>query len=113
MATNTHHTDDPTHGHAGTEVAPAQTGVIWRTFVILSVITAFEFTLAYFMKAGLFRTSIFVGMTLVKAFYIVGEFMHLRHEVKSLIWAITIPVLFIVWLLIALLTEGGSIFQLR
>ena len=65
------------------------------------------------MKAGTFRTSIFVGMTLVKAFYIVGEFMHLKHEVKSLIWAISLPVLFIVWLLIALMTEGGSIFQLR
>jgi cytochrome c oxidase subunit IV len=39
--------------------------------------------------------------------------MHLKHEVKSLIWAITIPVLFIIWLLIALMTEGGSIFELR
>ncbi|QJW91851.1 cytochrome C oxidase subunit IV family protein [Spirosoma taeanense] len=104
-----HHHD----GHAGTEVAPAQTGAIWRTFIILSVITAIEFTLAYLMHAGTLRTSIFVGMTLVKAFYIVGEFMHLKHEVKSLIWAITIPVLFVVWLLIALLTEGSSIFQLR
>lgn len=109
MANNAHNHD----AHGGTEIPPANTGIIWRTFIILSVITAFEFTLAFLMKAGGLRTSIFVGMTLVKAFYIVGEFMHLKHEVKSLIWAITIPVLFIVWLLIALLTEGGSIFQLR
>lgn len=72
-----------------------------------------EFTLAYFMKSGGLRTSIFVIMTLVKAFYIVGEFMHLKHEVKSLIWAIVVPVIFIIWLLVALLTEGGSIFELR
>ena len=105
---------DHTHGtHEVGEIPPANTGIIWRTFVILSVITAFEFTLAYFMKPGGFRTSIFVMMTLIKAFYIVGEFMHLKHEVKSLIWAIVIPVIFIVWLLIALLTEGGSIFELR
>ncbi|QHV98461.1 MULTISPECIES: cytochrome C oxidase subunit IV family protein [Spirosoma] len=105
---------DHSHGtHEVGEIPPANTGVIWRTFTILSVITAFEFTLAYFMKAGGFRTSIFVLMTLVKAFYIVGEFMHLKHEVKSLIWAIVIPVIFIIWLLIALLTEGGSIFELR
>lgn len=97
----------------GTEIPPANTSIIWRTFIILSALTAVEFLLAYFMKAGTFRTSIFVGMTLVKAFYIVGEFMHLKHEVKSLIWAISLPVLFIVWLLIALMTEGGSIFQLR
>jgi cytochrome c oxidase subunit IV len=110
MAGHAHHDHDE---HAGTEVAPAQTGVIWRTFIILSVITAFEFTLAYIMPAGALRTSIFVGMTLVKAFYIVGEFMHLKHEVKSLIWAITIPVIFVIWLLVALMTEGGSIFELR
>lgn len=109
MANNTHNHD----GHGGTEIPKANTAIIWRTFIILSVITAFEFALAYLMKAGSLRTSIFVGMTLVKAFYIVGEFMHLKHEVKSLIWAITIPVLFIIWLLIALMTEGGSIFELR
>lgn len=105
---------DHSHGtHEAGEIPPANTGLIWRTFFILSAITAVEFTLAYYMKAGGFRTSIFVIMTLVKAFYIVGEFMHLKHEVKSLIWAIVIPIVFIIWLLIALLTEGGSIFQLR
>ena len=104
---------DNTHNHDGTEIPKASTAIIWRTFFILSAITAVEFMLAYFMPAGGLRTSIFVGMTLVKAFYIVGEFMHLKHEVKSLIWAISLPVLFIVWLLIALMTEGGSIFELR
>lgn len=111
MADNTHHSD--AHDHAGTEIQPANTGIIWRTFWILAGITGVEFMLAYFMKPGGFRTSIFVIMTLIKAFYIVGEFMHLKHEVKSLIWAIVVPVVFIVWLLAALMTEGGSIFQLR
>ena len=101
------------HGHAGTENVPAATAVIWRTFWVLAGITAVEFALAYFMKAGGFRTSLFVIMTLIKAFFIVGEFMHLKHEVKSLIWAIVIPVIFIVWLLSALMMEGGSIFELR
>ena len=110
MSDNTHKANQ---GQGGTEIPQANTSIIWRTFIILSALTAIEFLLAYFMKAGTFRTSIFVGMTLVKAFYIVGEFMHLKHEVKSLIWAISIPVLFIIWLLIALMTEGGSIFQLR
>lgn len=92
------------------EIPPANTGVIWRTFWILAGITAIEFTLAYFMKPGGFRTSIFVIMTLIKAFYIVGEFMHLKHEVKSLIWAIVVPVIFVIWLLVALLNEGAAIF---
>lgn len=110
MADSAHNNNN---AQGGTEIPPANTAIIWRTFIILSAITAIEFTLAYLMKAGTLRTSIFVGMTLVKAFYIVGEFMHLKHEVKSLIWAISLPVLFIVWLLIALMAEGGSIFQLR
>ena len=105
---------DHTHGtHEVGEIPPANTGAIWRTFWILLGITVVEFTLAYLMKSGGLRTSFFVIMTLVKAFYIVGEFMHLKHEVKSLIWAIVVPIAFIIWLLTALLLEGGSIFQLR
>ncbi|GAB3987095.1 hypothetical protein GCM10028807_06050 [Spirosoma daeguense] len=101
---------DHTHGtHEVGEIPPANTGIIWRTFWILLGITVVEFTLAYLMHAGGLRTSIFVIMTLVKAFYIVGEFMHLKHEVKSLIWAIVVPIIFIIWLLIALLKEGDSI----
>jgi cytochrome c oxidase subunit 4 len=49
-------------------------------------------------------------MTIVKAFYIVGEFMHLKHEVKTLIWAILLPAIFVVWLLIALIYEGGHLY---
>ena len=59
------------------------------------------------------RVFIFLGLTVVKAFYIVGEFMHLKHEVKALIWSVLIPTLFIVWLVIALIVEGGSIFNLH
>jgi len=57
------------------------------------------------------KVSFFVILTLVKAFYIVGEFMHLKHEVKQLGWTIVLPMLFIAWLLVALLVEGGSIFK--
>ena len=95
------------------QAAKPQTKIIWRTFWILLIVTAFEFLLAFTMPRGILLTSIFVGMTLIKAFYIVGEFMHLRHEVKFLIWSIIIPVAFIVWLIIALLVEGGSILETR
>lgn len=90
-----------------------QRKAIWRTFWILLVITALEFAIAFTLHAGLLKTSIFVGMTIIKAFYIVGEFMHLKHEVKSLIWTILLPCIFVVWLLLALMMEGGSIFDLR
>jgi cytochrome c oxidase subunit IV len=93
--------------------AKPQTKVIWRTFWILFAITALEFLIAFTMSPGWFRVSIFVMMTLVKAFYIVGEFMHLKGEVKTLIWTIVIPLAFIVWFIIALLVEGDAILQVR
>ena len=52
-------------------------------------------------------------MTFVKAFYIVSEFMHLGHEVKALIWTVVTPVVFIIWLVVALLMEGSSVYMLR
>ncbi|MCU0339764.1 MAG: cytochrome C oxidase subunit IV family protein [Spirosomaceae bacterium] len=90
-----------------------QRKAIWRTFWILLIITALEFAIAFTLHASPLKTAIFVGMTIIKAFYIVGEFMHLKHEMKSLIWTILLPCIFVVWLLLALMMEGGSIFDLR
>ncbi|GAB3895877.1 hypothetical protein GCM10028803_12850 [Larkinella knui] len=107
---------DHSSHHHDTEsgvIAEPQTKAIWKTFVILSVLTAFEFLIAFTLHHGFLKTSIFVLMTIVKAFYIVGEFMHLKHEVKSLIWAIVLPCIFVVWLLLALLMEGGFVFIAR
>jgi len=85
--------------------------IVWRTFWILLIVTALEFLVAFTLphEYKLLRISIFVGMTLVKAFYIVSEFMHLKYEVKILVWSIIIPLVFVVWLIIALLVEGGTI----
>lgn len=101
------HDDLPTDGGA------AQRKQIWKVFIILSVLTGLEFVIAFTMAHSTLRIAIFVGMTVVKAFYIVAEFMHLKHETKSLIWSIMIPVIFVVWLLLALILEGGAIFEAR
>jgi cytochrome c oxidase subunit IV len=89
-------------------IAPAQTGAIWKTFWILLVLTAIEFAIAFTMPSNHWRVAIFSTMTIVKAFFIVGEFMHLKNEVKVLIWAVLFPVITIAWLLLALLLEGGA-----
>ena len=98
------------HGTSEKEIAPPNTGAIWKTFWILLIFTAIEFVIAFTMPANTLRVAIFCGMTIVKAFYIVGEFMHLKHEVKSLIWMVLIPTLFVVWLLVALIYEGGHLY---
>ncbi len=86
---------------------------IWKTALLLGIVTFIEFVIAFTMTSSILRTSIFVGLTLVKAFYIVSEFMHLKYEVKILIWSILIPTMFVVWLLITLLIEGEAIFMVR
>jgi cytochrome c oxidase subunit IV len=98
------------HGTSEKEIPAPNTGAIWKTFWILLVLTAIEFVIAFTMPANTLRVAIFCGMTIVKAFYIVGEFMHLKHEVKSLIWMVLIPTLFVVWLLVALIYEGGHLY---
>ena len=79
---------------------------IVKVMLILAFVTCIEFVFAFTMDRSYLLTSIFVILTIVKAFYIVSEFMHLGHEVKSLIWSIILPMIFVVWLLVALIYEG-------
>ena len=81
--------------------------------VYLLIITACEFVIAFTMESGPLRTSIFIGLTIFKAYYIVSEFMHLKYEVKMLIWSIMVPLMFIIWLIIALIYEGGAVYDVR
>lgn len=86
---------------------------LWKIALVLAVVTAIEFTLAYILPRGALLYFTFIALTLVKAFYIVGEFMHLKGEVKTLIWSILIPTIFVIWLIVALIAEGSSIFELK
>lgn len=97
--------------HEGEKQKP-QTKLLWKVFWILLVLTAFEFLIAFGLDSDKFKITkilIFVIMTIVKAFYIVGTFMHLKDEVKSLMWTVVLPAMFVVWLLVALIVEGGYI----
>jgi cytochrome c oxidase subunit IV len=82
---------------------------LWTVAGILLAVTIFEFVIAFTMDAGVSKTTIFILLTIVKAAYIVGEFMHLRYEVKLLFWSILIPIVFIIWMLVAFIYEGFSI----
>lgn len=85
---------------------------LWTVAGILGAVTALEFVVAFTMHHGPLKTAIFVAMTIVKAAYIVGEFMHLRYEVKVLLWSILIPMIFVVWMLVAFVYEGMKISEI-
>jgi cytochrome c oxidase subunit 4 len=93
---------------------------IIKTTVILSVITIIELGMglgmyALPMAAGLklFLKGVIVILSLAKAFYIVGVFMHLGEEVKNLIMTIVVPLLLFIWFIAAFLYEGNSWKNLR
>lgn len=96
--------------------SPAGTGWIWKVFWILLIVTTVEVVLGIikppFLMFEFLGTSIlnliFIILTLVKAFYIVAEFMHLKFERSNLIWTITLPVVILIpYLAFVLLTEGA------
>jgi len=96
------------------EIKKANIKKIWQVAGILAAVTALEFILAFTWPESMDRLMLnilFIILTLIKAFYIVAEFMHLKGEVKLLIYSIVIPLVFVVWLLVALLLEGDSIYQ--
>lgn len=104
------------HEHNEVVVTPpdkAHIRKIWMTALILGVITTIEFICAFTMPRGTLLIAIFIGLTIVKAFYIVAEFMHMKYETKSLLWSIILPTIFIIWLILALLVEGGQVLEGR
>jgi cytochrome c oxidase subunit IV len=112
---NTHHTGSQA-AHA--EEHSFDTKAIWRTFWILLAITIVELILAILhytteFPPKLLLNGVFVILTLAKAFYIVAEFMHLRHEIKNMIMTIAVPALLFLWFLGAFLWDGDSYKNLR
>ena len=93
----------------------AKIALLWKTALILLIITIFEFIIAFAIPHEYHNTRvfIFVAMTIVKAGYIVLEFMHLRYEVKVLFWSILIPMIFVVWMLVAFVYEGMKISEIN
>jgi cytochrome c oxidase subunit IV len=86
---------------------------IWKTALILLAITSVEFVMAFTMPRGLLLYFLFIVLTIWKAKYIMMEFMHLGEEAKPLFYSIIIPLIFLVWLVIALVKEGIEIFLIR
>lgn len=101
-------------GHTTDEATyKEQVSAVWKTTLLMAVVTAVEVAIAliHFFYFHQYPKSYIVGFmivaTLIKAFYIVAEFMHLKYEKKALILALGVPLIFLVWALIALMVEGN------
>jgi len=94
---------------------------IWGVFTLLSVITIVEVFLGISKPAFLTANSlfalkylnwIFLGLTVVKAYYITWDFMHMRDEKMGLRRAVVWTAFFLIcYLLFILLVEGDYVFE--
>lgn len=107
-------------GHFIPETSPEsvkQRATIWKTFWYMFGITVVEFIIAFgkgpWHLPHMLVLVVFISLTLVKAFLIVAEFMHLKHEVKTLILAIVLPIIFIIWFIVSMLYEGNAVLHAR
>jgi cytochrome c oxidase subunit 4 len=109
--TEVHHGE---HEHAETMTR----GSIWKIFFILLAITCIEFFIAlYMVPKGHFGVNIanpiYIILTLLKAFYIVAYFMHLKFEKMGLVYSLLVPILFIIGLILVLTNESHHWINLR
>jgi len=94
---------------------------IWGVFILLSIITIVEVFLGItkpdFLAANSFLALkllnwIFISLTLVKAYYITWDFMHMRDEKKFLrrivVWTL---VFYIAYLVTLVLNDGNFMFD--
>lgn len=94
---------------------------IWGVLIFLSIVTAAEVALGilkppillnYFLGIKILNW-IFIIMTIIKAYYITWDFMHVRDEKPFLKNTIIIPLLILIpFLLFILLWEGSYIFDI-
>lgn len=108
MATEQTHTNE----HPHEEHASMTKKRIWQVFFYLLGITTLEFIIALVLiPHGIvnhgFGNFIYIVLTLLKAYYIVAYFMHLKFENMALITSIVISLIFIVYLIVLVLTEGS------
>ncbi|GAA4783681.1 hypothetical protein GCM10023231_09170 [Olivibacter ginsenosidimutans] len=87
--------------------------LIWKVFFYLLAITCLEFFIALVLvyngplEKGPLVNFIYVVLTLVKAYFIVAYFMHLKFEKMGFIISTLIVFVFIIYFIILLLTEGS------
>lgn len=79
---------------------------IWKTFWILLAFTLVDIALYFVLSPSMFRNWVFIILGVVKAFFIVSIFMHMKFERKFLTWMIVLPMILVVYLITLMVTEA-------
>ena len=85
------------------------TKMIWKVFWILLGVTIFEVCISFTAIPKTVLLYTFIALTIVKAYYIVGFFMHLKFEKVPMIWSLLLPFVLIVYLIFIAIYEGTAL----
>jgi len=96
----------------------SQKRAVWMATLWLTIITIFEVGVSLLWLQFEFMPRFMLNLLMIlasilKAFYIVAEFMHLKYEKRALTLSILVPLVLFIWGIIAFLIEGESIRSLR
>jgi len=98
----------------------SNTQKIWGVLILLSIVTTVEVVLGIIKPDVLMQSFlsmkllnwIFIILTIVKAYYITWDFMHMRDETPALIRVVVWTAIFLIcYLLWILIQEAGYIFN--
>jgi len=78
-----------------------------RVWIFLLALTAVEVALAYVQAGPAVMLAALLGLSLLKAVFIVGYFMHMKYERRLLRWALFPPVILMILALLMLLPDAA------
>ena len=105
MSEDIHH-EHVSHDSVDKAHSGLNTKVIWKVFWILLGITIFEVSISFTALSKDILLYTFIALTIVKAYYIVGYFMHMKFEAMPLQYSILLPFILIVYLIFIAIYEG-------
>lgn len=90
---------------------------VWKGLALLAFVTVVEVFLSLAKATDWAKGYgwVFVGLAVLiivlsvyKAYFIIYEFMHMAYEVKGLAMTVLLPVMLLVWAVVAFFYEGGA-----
>ena len=103
-------------GRMSTEEYNHHVSAVWKATGILAAVTIIEVVGAIFYPVSFPKPILyifFIVMSVLKAYFIIGVFMHMKYERKALALTVLLPTMFLIWAIIAFLWEGHSWEHLR
>jgi len=100
--------------HLSEEEYKSGVAAVWKATGILAVVTIVEVVVALLLGPHLpklLMNSFYVIASIAKAFFIIGEFMHLKYEKRAFMLSLGLPLVFLVWAIIAFTLEGHGWFM--